>query len=84
MIPLSYFLLAWFVLLGLFGLMTLLSVMQLLRYGMAGAGTYLSTTFFFLVVLIVVFGTSTYLLSVDWSQSVDIFGGLRNSTIFNP
>jgi len=84
MIPLYFFLLAWFVLLAIFGLMALLSVMQMLRYGVAGPGTYFTTTAYFVITFIVIFGTSAYLLSVDWNQAPDLFGGVRDLTIFNP
>ena len=84
MFPLSVFLIAWFILLAIFGLMALLSVIQMLRYGLAGPGTYMTTLIFFVATFVVVFGTSAYLLTVDWTQQIDLFGGLSQSVIFNP
>lgn len=84
MIPLYFFLIAWFVLLAIFGFMALLSVIQMMRFGLASPGTWLTTTIFFVVSLVVIFGTSAHLLSVDWSQTPDLFSGMRAMTIFNP
>lgn len=84
MIPLYFFLIAWFVLLAIHGLMALLSVIQMMRFGIAGPGTWLTTTAFFVVSFVAIFGTSAYLISVDWSQAPDFFGSMRELTIFNP
>ena len=84
MIPLYVFLLIWLALLAVFAFVAMLSVIQMLRFGIAGAGTYLSTTLFLAISFIVIFGTSTYVLNADWQQSVDLFSGLRLLPIFNP
>jgi hypothetical protein len=84
MIPLYIFLLIWFVLLAIFGFMALLSVIQMLRYGLAGVGTYLTTTAFFLATFLVIVGTSAFLVSVDWQQNIDLLGdGTQSSILLN-
>ena len=84
MIPLYYFLLAWGVFLLIFVGMALLTVLQMIRFGIAGLGTYASTFLFLAVCVIVVLGGTVYFASVDWTQPVNIFGGLVSSPIFNP
>ncbi len=84
MIPLPYFLIAWIVLVGIYAIMALLSTYQMLRFGLAGTGTYLSTIIFLAGVLIVIFAASAYLVSIDWTRSVDLFGTVSNSAILTP
>lgn len=82
MIPLVYFLFAWFAALAIFAVMSMLSVIQMVRFGIAGSGTFLSTLLFMCTAVLVILGTSAYLLHTDWSQGVDLFGGLTASPIF--
>jgi len=84
MIPLYYFFLAWAVFLLLFAIMSFLSILQMVRFGLAGLGTYASTFLFLAITVIAILGSTVYLASVDWNQSVNIFGGLVNSPYFNP
>lgn len=84
MFPLYILPLIWFVLLAIFAIMALLSVIQLLRYGIAGPGTYLTTTLFLVVCIVTVVGASAYLVTINWQQSIDVLGSLRSLTIFNP
>jgi hypothetical protein len=71
-IPLSFFLIAWLVLVGLFLLASAISLMMYLRFGLAGSMTFLSALLFVGVTAVVLFMTSGYLISVDWSQTVQI------------
>ncbi|MFH1077720.1 MAG: hypothetical protein V1745_00345 [Patescibacteria group bacterium] len=71
-IPISFFLLAWFVLLVVFGLLAFISVIQMLRFGVAGSGTYLSTAVFLAVSGLVLGGVGLYLAGVDWNATLDI------------
>ena len=82
MLPLSYFLLAWIILLAIFGLVALISIMQMLRYGVVGIGTYLSTILFLLVSMVVVLGTGIFLTRVDWTHSMNLYGTLESTQIF--
>lgn len=84
MIPLVYFLMAWAAFLLLFGAMSLLAVIQMMRFGIAGLGTYASTFLFMAVSVVTVLGCAVYFSTVDWSQGVDLFGGLMGSPFFNP
>ncbi len=84
MIPLYYFLATWAVFMFLFALMSLLTILQLVRFGLAGMGTYASSFLFIAVCVVAILGSTVYFASVDWTQSVNLFGGLSNSLIFNP
>jgi len=77
------FLLVWFALLAAIGLMSMVSVIQMLRYGIASVGTYLTTTLFLIIAFLVVFGTSAYLVTVDWQQNLDLQNGLNSVNILN-
>ena len=82
MIPLSVFLIAWLVFLGLYAVMSLASVLQMLRFGIAGFGTWASTSLFLLVAFVVIAGSGFYFMSVDWTQTVDVFTWLGHTPIF--
>lgn len=81
MIPFSWLLLGWLVMLGLFGLLALITLFTHVRYGVANMTTYLSTLLFLGVATIALFLTGTYLAQVDWSQSLDL--GPTMSSLFN-
>lgn len=72
MIPLSYFLIVWVILLAIFGVMMLLTLIQMLRHGLSSIETYLVTAVFLSVTAIVVIGTALLLARVDWSTPVQI------------
>lgn len=82
MIPLSYFLIAWLVFLGLYAIMSFISVIQMVRFGIAGSGTYLSTVLFLCVAFLVIFGTGWFLIGTDWTQGVNAFSWLEASPVF--
>jgi len=84
MIPLLYFLIAWGAFILIFGVMTLLAILQMMRFGIAGLGTYASTFLFMAVSVVTVLGCIVYFSTVDWSQGVNLFGGLADSPFFNP
>ncbi|MDQ7815315.1 MAG: hypothetical protein RDU25_05960 [Patescibacteria group bacterium] len=84
MILLQYFLMAWLAFLLIFMVMSLLTVMQMVRFGISGMGTYASTFLFLILSIGTILACSTYFLTVDWSMSVDLFGGLQDSIYFNP
>jgi hypothetical protein len=73
MVPLSFFLLLWCILLGIFGLMAFVSMFQMLRYGITGAGTTLPTILFLCIVAFTILGASAHLVTVDWTQSISLF-----------
>ncbi|MBP9864099.1 hypothetical protein KBC54_01450 [Patescibacteria group bacterium] len=81
MIPLSYFLLAWFIFFIIFGIMAFISVVQMLRFGVAGFGTYVSTGAFLSVTLLVILGCSLYFISVDWQQTLNLLGGFTTTPV---
>ncbi len=84
MIPLQYFLLAWLIFLVIYTVMSLLTIMQMVRFGIAGLGTYATTLLFLVLSLGTILASSAYFLTVDWSSSVDLFSGLQGSMYFNP
>lgn len=81
MIPFSWLLLAWLVMLGVFGLVALITLFTHVRYGVANFTTYISTLAFLGVVSVVLFLTGTYFMQVDWTQSLDL--GPTLSSMFN-
>lgn len=72
MIPLSVLLIAWCILAGICALMTLITVLQMLRLGISGPGTFVTSLIFIAVAGFVVLGSSAYFTTVDWTQSVPI------------
>ncbi len=79
MIPLVYFAIAWLVLVAIFALMTFITVLMNVRYGLSGLLTYISTAFFLIVICGVLFGVGSFLVSVDWSKDLDILPSSSNS-----
>ena len=79
MIPLVYFAIAWLVLVAVFALMTFITVLMNVRYGLSGILTYISTAFFLIVICGVLFGVGVFLASVDWSQDLDVLPSSSNS-----
>jgi len=71
-ITLSVFLIIWLVLLAIFAAVAFISVIQMLRFGLAGPGTYLSTALFLVVAALVVGGTLFALVGVDWSLGLSL------------
>lgn len=84
MIPLVYFLIAWGVFILIFGIMALLAILQMMRFGIAGLGTFASTFLFIAISVVTVLGCTVYFSTVDWNQGVNVLGGFANSAIFNP
>ena len=72
MIPLSYFLIAWVILLVIFGVLMLLTLVQMLRHGLASPSTYISTFMFLVVTAGVLLWTLMYFTSVDWNTSINV------------
>lgn len=74
MLPLSIFLVIWLVLLGFYGLAALFSVIQMVRFGIAGAATYVSTAIYMGIAGLVIAACLLYFLTVDWSAILDVGG----------
>ncbi|MFA6429983.1 MAG: hypothetical protein WCV84_05830 [Patescibacteria group bacterium] len=72
MIPLSWFLIAWLILVAIFALLALFTIAINTRYGFASLGTYSATAIFLLVAVGVILTTGGYLMTVDWSQSLNV------------
>lgn len=72
MIPLGYFLIAWIVLLGLYAVLVLLTLLQMIRHGLHTPAAYISTFLFIIVILAVVIGSGLYFSGVDWTGGIDL------------
>jgi hypothetical protein len=73
MIPMAYLLLVWLTLVGIFAIMTLLTVLMSIRHSVASFGAYASTLLFLVVTAWVLIATGIYFLGVDWSQPLQLF-----------
>lgn len=71
MIPLIWFLFAWLMAIAVFLLLTLLTLGIFLRFGLSSFTTYASSAIFLLGIIGVLVFTGSYLLTVDWSQSIN-------------
>ncbi len=72
MAPLTYFLIAWVAFLAVYGILVLVTLIQMLRHGLPSTATYVTTFVFLIVSAGVIFGTSWYLTDVDWTVSVNM------------
>ncbi|MDO8584232.1 MAG: hypothetical protein Q7R83_03590 [bacterium] len=77
MISLSWILIGWLILMAIYALFVLLTITVYLRYGVAYPTTYVATAFFLGVMTFVVIGVGSYFLTVDWSQTINVFGNVR-------
>lgn len=73
MIPLIWLLAGWTVLVGLLLLLSAVTLMMHIRFGLSGFGTTVTATGFAMVILAALILTSSYLLTVDWSQTLNVF-----------
>ncbi len=71
-IPLGYFLIAWAVLLGLYGILVFVTLVQTLKHGINAPLTYGSTFIFLTVIVAVIGGCGIYFMQVDWTTEVNI------------
>jgi hypothetical protein len=83
MFYLYYLLILWIVLVAIFVIMSALSIMQMLRFGLSGAGTYFSTLIFVAVGAVIIAGCSFYFATIDWNAALN-FGGLIQDSISAP
>jgi hypothetical protein len=81
MIPLYYFLFAWVLFLGIFLIMTLLALFQMIRFAIPSIGTIASLFFFVFSTSVVIFGCVVYFLGIDWTQSINLFAGITLTPI---
>ena len=84
MIPLVYFLFAWFAALAFFGIMSFLSVVQMVRFGDASMGTYVSTALFLMAGVVAVLAATSFFVHIDWTLSIDFSTFLRATPVFTP
>lgn len=87
MIPMSFLLLAWLILLGIFVIFAILTIGVHLRFGISNTFTAISAGVFLAVSILVILGTGIYFLQVDWSRDLGIvnintFGTQRSVSEF--
>lgn len=73
-IPLLWFLFGWLGLIAIFAFMAFLTVAMTLRFGVSCTATYVYTGLFSLVTGSVLLAMTWYIFTVDWTQSVVLFG----------
>ncbi len=78
MVPLVYFLIAWLVFIAIFGLMSFITVIMNLRFGLSGGFTYVITGVFVGVSCLILLAAGGYLLTVDWTQTADLLPEAQN------
>ncbi|MSR84965.1 hypothetical protein EXS71_00790 [Candidatus Uhrbacteria bacterium] len=69
--PLAWLLLVWLVLIAILFIMSFLTLLVYLRFGLFGLSTYGSTLLFLIVSAIMLGFIIQYLINVDWSQTVN-------------
>ena len=72
MIPFSIILIIWTVAMAIYGLLSLFSVIHMVRFSVAGPASYAATSFFLIIAATGVVSTLLFFMSVDWSQSIDL------------
>ena len=72
MIPLSYIVIGWLILLLIYLIFLLLTLTQMLKHGTKSPATVISTFVFMSVSAIVLFASANIVLRSDWSQPVQI------------
>lgn len=77
MIPLIYFVIAWLIFLGIFFILSALSIFQMLRHGLAHPLTQVSTAVFIILSVVMILGTLGYLAGVDLNNGLDLNSFLR-------
>lgn len=77
MIPLIYFVITWLIFLGIFFILSALSIFQMLRHGLAHPLTQISTAGFIILSAIIILGTLGYLAGVDLNGVLDLSSFLR-------
>lgn len=73
MIPMSFLLLAWLVLVAIFVLFALLTIGVHIRFGISNTTTTVTAGIFLTVSILVILATGIYFLQVDWSKNVGLF-----------
>lgn len=72
MIPLLWIFFAWVIGVALFSLFGLLTISLVLRFGLSGGGTFFYVGCFLFVAGLLIVGSGSYLLGVDWSASLSL------------
>jgi hypothetical protein len=72
MIPLFAFLILWLILVGVYVVLALITMMQMLRFGISSPSAIFLTIFYLIIAIFILGGTALYLFTVDWSIAFDL------------
>ncbi len=72
MIPLSYIVVAWLILILIYLVFVLLTLSQMFKHGTRSPTTVVSTFAFMIISAIALFMSANVVLQTDWDQSVQI------------
>lgn len=71
MIPIAIFVIIWLIFVAIFMVVALLSVMQMLRFGVRGPETKWAVIFFVGIAICIIVGTLVYLSQIDMKTGLD-------------
>ena len=72
MIPIAIFILIWLVLVAVFMVISIFSILQMLRFGISGNVTKWTVIGFVTLSLLIIIGTLIFLSQVDMQSGLDI------------
>ncbi|MFZ6015591.1 MAG: hypothetical protein ACOYUZ_04540 [Patescibacteria group bacterium] len=72
MIPIAVFVIVWLIFVGIFIVISILSIWQMLKFGVAGRETRWSTYLFIGLTLLIIILTLIFLSQVDLQQTLNI------------
>lgn len=78
MIPIAIFVIIWLVFVGIFMVMAILSIMQMLRFGVRDPLTTWSVILFVGLSLLIILGTLLFLSQIDLQSGLDLAPVLQN------
>ena len=84
MIPLLWIFFVWVLAVGFFLLLALFTVSLAMRFGLTGMTTYILCGIFLLVSGIIIFSSGSYLLTVDWTQTISLIPAQPNAGFLLP
>jgi hypothetical protein len=80
-VPLGYFLLAWAILLAIYGILVFITLIQTLKHGIASPFTYVSTFVFVAVIALVIGTCGIYFANTDWTAEMNIIPSSLSSLV---
>ncbi len=84
MIPLVWFLAAWLFGVLFIAIVALLTTSLALRFGLSGSGTLVLCGVFLAGLALILLASGSYLLGVDWSQTLSFGSSVSRDTLLLP